>query len=168
VWFRQRLSRPDYRHLDHYVRTHGLDWRFYSERRDLLNRLREMDFRYHDINPKKSLYALIAGEGGQIERVVTDREIRTAQHRPPRDTRAWQRGQIIKLCNDRRVAVEMDWDKVLLIGSNRRLVMPDPFVPDPINLARVPEFRPAQPVLGPLPDKTIEIKIISVENLKKD
>lgn len=168
-WFRRKLSRSDYRHLAHYVRTRGLDWRFYADRRRLLNRLREMDFRYHDINPDKGLYALIAGEEGQIERLIAEEEVQAARQRPPGDTRACQRGQIIRLCHERGLGVEMDWDKVLLIGSNRKLPMADPFLTEPINLALIPEFGPAQlQVAKPSPAKPVDIKIISVEDLKKD
>ncbi len=156
---RRYLPQADVQQLEHYVEKNRLDWRFYVTHRRLLNKLREIDFRYHDINPKHSLYALLTGQNGKVERIITPQEIVAAQRNPPENTRAWQRGQIITLSLDRNVKLEMDWDKVSLVRSNRMLAMPDPFAPVQINLDRVPEFGA---------NRNVEINIISVEDLTKD
>jgi proteasome accessory factor A len=162
AWLKRNVPHREVQHLEDYVKRHGLDWRFYVARRRLLNKLREMDFRYHDVNPQQGLYYTLVGEqNSRIERMINDDNERlTAQLEPPTDTRAWQRGQIINLAHTRNVEVEMDWDKVALVHSNNMILqMSDPFTPIQINLDRVAEFRS---------NKTPEIKIISVEDLHKD
>ena len=167
LWLARHLPRPVINSLDQYVRSHRLEWRDYFARRRLVSRLREADFRYHDISPERSLYALVVGPRDVSEWPTTDYQVEVAQHQPPGDTRAWQRGQVIQQAGAARIAVEMDWDKVLLTESGRVLEMPDPFSTAQVNMALLAPFQPTRP-LRPGGDDPVKIKVISVENLGKD
>lgn len=170
TWIKRHLPRSNYRQLERYIKLRRLNWDLYPSRRKLLSKLYEMDFRYHDIHPQTGLYAILTKAGQPVERLLPDaQEIASAQRRPPEDTRAWQRGQIIKISREKLVEIEMDWNKIFLVRTNRTLPMPDPFLSQPINLNQVPEFDfQATEDVEPSSSKKINIKVISVENLGRD
>jgi hypothetical protein len=144
-----------------------LDWRLYPERRRLLAKLREIDFRYHDISSQTGVRGWIQSAPDPAC-TFDDIEIRMAMHHPPNDTRAWQRGQIIVQANAMKFPVQMDWDKVLLGESGRLIDMADPFIVQSIDLQQL-----AGKIGPPKPDSdsqsnAIRIKIIGVEHIARD
>jgi Pup amidohydrolase len=73
-------------------------------------KLRLIDLQYHDVRRTKSLYHRLA-EGGKVERLVSEAEIRQAVSEPPEDTRAYFRGSCIRRYPEAIVAAS--WDSVI-------------------------------------------------------
>ncbi|HIN32586.1 MAG TPA: hypothetical protein EYM83_01390 [Nitrospirales bacterium] len=57
--------------------------------------LRSLDLEYHNVNPSTGLYFGLQ-EGGQAPRLTTDAAVDVAMHNPPRNTRAFGRGELVK------------------------------------------------------------------------
>ena len=166
-WVKQNLKTQAFRQLDDFINSHRLDWRLLFNRRELLSKLYEMDFRYHDIHPNRGLYAMLKNKAGVVEQnLLEDDAVKTAQRTPPKTTRAWQRGHIIKLSRDKQIDLEMDWDKVLLTKTNQIIPLPDPFLPDQIQMGRIFMFDQFEG-RNIQSNKKVEVKIIKVENLEK-
>ncbi|HVX22014.1 MAG TPA: depupylase/deamidase Dop [Acidimicrobiales bacterium] len=97
-----------------YMDRHGCDWHD--------DRLAALDLQYHDLRPERSLYARLG-----MERLVTDDQVAAAVTTPPRDTRAWFRGQCLARWPE--AVVTANWDSVVFdLGSDplRRVPMMDP------------------------------------------
>lgn len=128
AWLGRHLSFTALWKLKRYVKKHRMDWRLFSSRRLLLDRLCEMDFRYHDIDRDRGLFFKIAAGGAlAAEHQISDQKANKAQHRPPQHSRAMQRYRVICLCSRHRLSAELDWDKVVMAGPRGVLAMPDPF-----------------------------------------
>ncbi len=57
--------------------------------------LRSLDLEYHNVNPSTGLYFALQ-EGGQAPRLTTTAVVDLAMHNPPRNTRAFGRGELVK------------------------------------------------------------------------
>lgn len=57
--------------------------------------LKSLDLEYHNLNPKKGLYYGLLEEG-RVPRLTTDKAIDLATEHPPRNTRAFGRGELVK------------------------------------------------------------------------
>jgi Pup amidohydrolase len=90
------------------------------------DRVRMIDLQYHDVRRDKGLYHRLAS-AGRVERLVDEAAIAQAISTPPADTRAWFRGEAIRLFPGAIVAA--GWDSLVLdVGgpSLVRLPMNDP------------------------------------------
>lgn len=58
--------------------------------------LQNIDLQYHDINPETSLFYALQRQG-KVERLVTDEMIQHAAKNPPSTTRAWFRGNMVRI-----------------------------------------------------------------------
>ena len=101
----------------------------YMERKNLGwedSQVQMLDLQYHDSRPDKGLYYLLERQG-KVERIVTDEEIQHAVYHPPRDTRAFFRGECL-----RRYPTEVfgvNWDSIsfgLQDESIKRVMMAEP------------------------------------------
>jgi proteasome accessory factor A len=85
-----------------------------------------LDLQYHDLRPDKGLYYLLERQG-RAERVVTDEEIAAAVHNPPKDTRAYFRGECLRRYGSAVFGV--NWDAISF-GVNgepiKRILMAEP------------------------------------------
>ncbi|HVN39615.1 MAG TPA: depupylase/deamidase Dop [Myxococcota bacterium] len=85
-----------------------------------------LDLQYHDLRPDKGLYYLLERQG-RAERIVTDEEIAAAVHNPPRDTRAYFRGECLRRYGSAVFGV--NWDAISF-GVNgepiKRILMAEP------------------------------------------
>jgi proteasome accessory factor A len=100
--------------LEAYRARHGCDWDDH--------RLAAVDLQYHDLRPARSLFARL-----DTERLITADAVATAVTEPPRDTRAWFRGQCLKRWP--LEVVTANWDSLVFdLGSDplRRVPMMDP------------------------------------------
>jgi proteasome accessory factor A len=85
-----------------------------------------LDLQYHDSRPARGLYHLLERQG-KVERIVSDEEIQHAMYNPPRDTRAFFRGECL-----RRYPTEVfgvNWDSIsfgLEDESIKRVMMAEP------------------------------------------
>jgi len=70
-----------------------------------------LDLQYHDIHVKRGLYYLLERQGN-VQRVVTDEEVRNATQRPPHNTRAKLRGELIKLAKEQKIHYDLDWNYI--------------------------------------------------------
>lgn len=61
--------------------------------------LKSLDLEYHNLNAAKGLYFGLLDEG-RVPRVTTDQAISLAQDQPPRNTRAFGRGELIRYLLD--------------------------------------------------------------------
>lgn len=57
--------------------------------------LKSLDLEYHNLHPQKGLFFGLLEEG-KIPRVTTDKAIELAQRHPPRNTRAFGRGELVQ------------------------------------------------------------------------
>ncbi len=140
--------------------------------------LRELDLRYHDIDPESSAYASLC-RSGKVLAFFDEQEVIRAQTTPPA-TRAMVRSEVISWLLDNGLGDDcaMDWDHVYV--GNWKLVLPDPLDADASNCleqltATSPSSQPVPP--GPTPviaqgpgsrgrDRPL-IRIISEEPLDK-
>ena len=91
-----------YRLLTAYRERAGLDWRD--------PRLAMIALQYHDVRRSKGLYGRLV-EGGRVDRLTTDEEIRGAVDTPPEDTRAYFRGRCIARYPQAIAAAS--WDSII-------------------------------------------------------
>jgi proteasome accessory factor A len=85
-----------------------------------------LDLQYHDSRPDKGLYHILERQG-KVERIVTDQEIQKAIHTPPRDTRAFFRGECLRRYPGEVFGV--NWDSIsfgLEDDSIKRIMMTEP------------------------------------------
>lgn len=103
-----------YRLIEGYRERNGLDWAD--------TKLRALDLQYHDLRPDKCLFRRLG-----VERLVTDAEIDHATTNPPRETRAYFRGECLRRWSDQVVAA--NWDSLVFdVGTDplRRVPMMEP------------------------------------------
>jgi Pup amidohydrolase len=91
-----------HRILSGYRERDGLDWRD--------PRLAMIDLQYHDVRRSRGLYYRLV-EGGNVDRMVTEREIEDAIGNPPEDTRAYFRGRCIERFQSAIAAAS--WDSLI-------------------------------------------------------
>ena len=103
-----------YQLIDGYRERHDLDWHS--------PKLAAMDLQYHDLRPDKSLFARLP-----MERLVDEAAVTEAMTEPPRDTRAYFRGQCLKRWASSIAAA--NWDSLVFdLGADplRRVPMMEP------------------------------------------
>jgi len=125
------LSAEQYARHQHYLSQHGLSWNDYADQRRLHYALRELDLRYHDIDPGRSLYYTLqrAGKIRQLFNAFDNALIRDAQVRPPHDTRAQLRAQVIGAAHERgeKDTTTLDWGQIGLSHPHSTVSLDDPF-----------------------------------------
>ncbi|MGD0882469.1 MAG: depupylase/deamidase Dop [Acidimicrobiales bacterium] len=100
--------------LEAYRERHGCSWRD--------PRMAAVDLQYHDLRPSRSLFARL-----DTERLVDEDSVAAAVTDPPRDTRAWFRGECLKRWPGS--VATANWDSLVFdLGSDplRRVPMMDP------------------------------------------
>jgi proteasome accessory factor A len=86
-----------------------------------------MDLVYHEVNRDRGLYYVLERRG-QMERVVTDRDVQRAMREPPQTTRARLRGEFIRQAKAKRRDYTVDWVHLKLNDQAQRTVLcKDPF-----------------------------------------
>jgi len=106
------------RMIETYMERKGLSWDD--------SQVQMLDLQYHDSRPDKGLYHLLERQG-KVERIVTDEEIQKALYSPPRDTRAYFRGECLKRYPTEVFGV--NWDSIsfgLEDDSIKRVMMAEP------------------------------------------
>ena len=104
--------------IEQYMSRKNLDWGD--------SQVQMLDLQYHDSRPDRGLYHILERQG-KVERIVTDDEIQHALYNPPRDTRAFFRGECL-----RRYPTEVfgvNWDSIsfgLEDESIKRIMMAEP------------------------------------------
>jgi proteasome accessory factor A len=88
--------------LEGYRQRDGLDWGH--------PKLALVDLQYHDLRPRRSLYARLV-DTGRMRRLVTDAQVAAAVVDPPEDTRAYFRGRCLSQYADNVAAAS--WDSVI-------------------------------------------------------
>jgi len=104
--------------IESYMARKNLDWGD--------PQVQMLDLQYHDSRPDKGLYHLLERQG-KIERIVTDAEIQGAVYAPPRDTRAYFRGECLRRYPNEVFGV--NWDSIsfgLPDESIKRVMMTEP------------------------------------------
>jgi proteasome accessory factor PafA2 len=100
--------------IEAYRERHGCEW---SD-----HRLAALDLQYHDLRPSRSLFARM-----DTETLVDEAAVVEAVTEPPRETRAWFRGQCLKRWP--AAVVTANWDSLVFdLGTDplRRVPMMDP------------------------------------------
>jgi len=100
--------------LEAYRERHGCGWDDH--------RLAAMDLQYHDLRPERSLFARL-----DTEKLIDEQSVISAITEPPRNTRAWFRGQC--LTKWPAEVVTANWDSLVFdLGTDplRRVPMMDP------------------------------------------
>jgi len=98
--------------LNRFRKKDGLDWDDVQ--------LKSLDFRYHDLDPEAGLFERCQAMG-LVDRVVDEEEIIRARVDPPKNTRAWTRGMIIRKTANTNVNVQIEnWEKLTLFANRRR------------------------------------------------
>ena len=104
--------------LDGYATRDGFEW--------TNPKLRALDLQYHDIDPERGLYNLLALRGS-MRRLFTDGEIEGAMTNPPEGTRAYFRGRCVS--NFAESLVAANWDSMVFdVGEPhlKRIPMMEP------------------------------------------
>jgi proteasome accessory factor PafA2 len=104
--------------IERYMSRKSLDW---SD-----PQVQMLDLQYHDSRPDKGLYYLLERQG-RVERIVSDEEIQHAVYNPPRDTRAFFRGECLRRYPSEVFGV--NWDSIsfgLEDESIKRIMMAEP------------------------------------------
>lgn len=176
AWWRKHLPEK-WMAIEMWSQEHGLDWTSYPRFRQIAAKLRALDIRYHDIDPKRGLFH----RWGQAARVTSDdAEFEIARREAPKNTRAAVRTRAIYLADEHGEEIRMDWDRIHLTSLKGDISLPDPFSNDvsilnqafpPISVARGPKVRlPRPPKAAPKraavkDDGIIEIVVLDVEEL---
>lgn len=105
--------------LEAYRSRDGLDWSSH--------RLQAIDLQYSDIRPDRGLAARLE-QRGQLEVLIPQSEVEEAMTRPPKDTRAYFRGECLRRYPDAIAAAS--WDSVVFD------------IPESDQLLRVPTMEP--------------------------
>jgi proteasome accessory factor A len=80
--------------------------------------LKELDIKYHAIDPQRSAYHLLKSNQ-VVATIVSDKEVSERLKKPPEDTRAFLRNQMLT----KFTPVAVNWDCVLLYdGQSKRLL----------------------------------------------
>ena len=101
--------------------------------------LKSLDLEYHNVDPQKGLYFGLVEEGS-APRVTTNDAIQLAKYAPPRNTRAFGRGEVIRHLSEqswpdvqdsqqsehRFPPYVINWS-VFQVRGNSAFIMPDPF-----------------------------------------
>jgi proteasome accessory factor A len=104
--------------IERYMSRKDLDWSH--------PQVQMLDLQYHDSRPDKGLYYLLERQG-KVERIVSDEEIQHAVYNPPRDTRAFFRGECLRRYPSEVFGV--NWDSIsfgLEDESIKRIMMAEP------------------------------------------
>jgi proteasome accessory factor A len=104
--------------MERYMSRKNLDWGD--------SQVQMLDLQYHDSRPDKGLYYLLERQG-KVERIVTEEEIQHAMYNPPRDTRAFFRGECLRRYPSEVFGV--NWDSIsfgLEDESIKRIMMSEP------------------------------------------
>jgi Pup-ligase protein len=109
--------------LDRY----GLSWSDFERQHRLFFELRECDLRYHDIDPRRGLFALL-DRAGLVKRPFEERELAAASSAPPA-SRASLRAEVIRWAhaNGREQCTLLDWGRVAFPGARGAVELADPF-----------------------------------------
>ncbi|HIW91228.1 MAG TPA: Pup--protein ligase [Candidatus Corynebacterium avicola] len=92
-------------------------------------RLGQIDLTYHDINPDRGLFHLLARRG-QAATVVDPAAIEDAAENAPRTTRAAVRGRFLAAAENSSRQTTVDWTRLKVNGEGgAEMVLPDPFLP---------------------------------------
>ncbi len=103
-----------YRLVSAYRERHGLSWQDHK--------LAAMDFQYHDVDPKRSLFARLG-----MEKVLEPEAVARAVTEPPESTRAYFRGKCLERWSSSIAAA--NWDSLVFdLGTDplRRVPMMEP------------------------------------------
>ncbi len=98
--------------LDQFVAAEDLQWHDPW--------LQSLDLEYHNVRREEGLYAELIRQNN-MQRFVTDDEIRHAIHQPPRDTRAYFRGKCIEKFAKEMTSVQ--WDEIAFGDNNHEYVV---------------------------------------------
>ena len=104
--------------IERYMSRKNLDWAD--------PQVQMLDLQYHDSRPDKGLYYLLERQG-KVARIVSDEEIQHAVYNPPRDTRAFFRGECLRRYPSEVFGV--NWDSIsfgLEDESIKRIMMAEP------------------------------------------
>ena len=104
--------------IESYMKRKNLSW---SD-----SQVQMLDLQYHDSRPDKGLYYLLERQG-KVDRIVTDEEIQFAIYNPPKDTRAYFRGECLRRYPSEVFGV--NWDSIsfgLEDESIKRVMMAEP------------------------------------------
>jgi proteasome accessory factor PafA2 len=87
-----------------------------------------VDIQYHDIDPAKGLYNALVRKG-RMRTLVPAGDVEHAAANPPRDTRAWLRGEVARRFSDGLLAA--NWDTLVLdtptgASNATRVLLSDP------------------------------------------
>ena len=88
--------------------------------------LKSLDLEYHNLNPDKGLYFALGAEG-RTSRYTTETAVDLAVSNPPRNTRAFGRGEAIRRLMETSGRYIITWSGFYIEGRPPFL-MPDPFM----------------------------------------
>lgn len=92
-------------------------------------RLAQIDLTYHDINPNRGLFHLLARRGAAAS-LVEPAAIEFAAEHAPATTRAALRGQFLAAAETSSKQTTVDWSRLKVNGEGGgELLLPDPFSP---------------------------------------
>lgn len=122
-WLEFRISRFEFSAIRDAMNQSRLNWSDYPRQRKNYYALRALDVRFHDLDRHHGLFYRRPTRDSL--QGITAQAIEVARREPPRRTRAWLRGRILRSSGRRSVA-SLDWDRIYLTNG-RTISLPDPF-----------------------------------------
>jgi Pup-ligase protein len=114
----------------HLLDRHRLRWADCAAQRRLHFELRELDLRYHDLDPERGIFSLLE-RAGLVRRGMDPAAVVAAQRQPPAGTRACARAEVIRWAHAQGVAgdVLLDWGRASLPPPAGMVWLDDPLAP---------------------------------------
>lgn len=120
--------------IDWVIKKRFIEW--YQKKKNLAlvdKEVRTVDYLYHHLNPQIGIYQKLL-KAGKIKQLVTPQEIEKMILKPPQDTRAKLRGEVIKTVLKHgayKDSVEVDWGEIryrtILSDSHWSKILLEPF-----------------------------------------
>lgn len=138
-FFRVVLGTEAYNNFLGFLDSRGLSLQDFIERWRLYYEVLKVDFKFHQVDDEGYYYKLL--NSNLVDRIFTDEEMAEAEVMPPRATRAWIRGELIKKYGfkynpyspdqygDKTIQTKckIGWNKFYLSWPWKRVDFADPF-----------------------------------------
>ncbi|MDN6324873.1 MAG: Pup--protein ligase [Corynebacterium sp.] len=108
-------------------------------------RLAQVDLTYHDIDPQRGLFHMLARRG-QVATLTDPDEVAATAHTAPQTTRAAVRGRFLAAAEASARQTTVDWTRLKVNGDGgAEIVLPDPFDPTAEGLDDLLDILHAEP-----------------------
>jgi hypothetical protein len=138
--------------LDDYMDKRRLDWNQLLTYQQALRQLQTLDLKYHDVNSDSSLFYSLVKAGSLKHQLVSESEIQAARYNPPKDTRAFLRGQYVKQLYAEPPRAVAGWSFIQDLNRHKFINLSHPFTKtasfQPLSKSNHDAFRELQSLIN--------------------